>query len=834
KPTLGIRVRATDAGGLSLERALVINVIDQNDTPSDIVLTPSSILENNAAGAIVGTFFTTDEDAADNHVYSLVNGFGSTDNSRFTIDGPDLRVNDSLDFETKSNYSIRVRSSDPLGASFEKVINVSVVNQNESPTDILLSANSLNENLASGTTVGVLTTVDQDLGETFAYSLVPQPGSSDHTAFTTVGNSLRTTRPLNFEEQSVYNIVIRSTDSGGNSTAKHFSVLVNNLEEAPINLELSNSTISENFPPGSFIGLLSAIDPDLAGPVSFALVPDALDNGLFQISGTQLLSNAIFNFENRSSFQVRVRATDVAGQNVFRDFAISVVDVNEVPTQVILSSTEIAENATNLLVATLSTDDPDLNEQTAFALVSGTGSADNGAFNIVGNQLFARSAFDFETKSLYNIRIRATDSGNNQATNAFAIRVLDRNDAPTGAVLTPSSLPENAGSNRVVGTLVALDQDANDTFNYSFATPTSEFVLVGNQLVAAQSFDFETLASYTPSIVVRDAAGASITVPVNVQVTDVNERPTNILMSNQSVDENLAPGALVGLLNAVDVDANETAVYSLVPGSGGFNNASFRINGNRLETNARFNFEKQDLYSVRVRATDKGGLFFEKAFIVTINNVAEFPPFATNDAYLTSFGRPISMNVLANDSGLGADLDPTTVRIVTQPTQGIATPLPDGTILFTHNVASSQTNVVMQYEVQDINQMVSNVGTVTVSFYSAFQNQSNSLDVNADGVTSPLDVLLIVDYINSHPGGSQLPLNSPDVPPFVDVDGDGFSTPLDVLRVVNAINQAPGAGEGEAASPGESIGNLDAAFADMDWGLSDAESDPIVRRNRRR
>ena len=774
---------------------------------------------------------TSDEDLLDNHIYTLVNGFGSTDNASFTIDGPDLRVNSSLDFETKSNYSIRVRSADPQGASFEKVLNVLVINRNETPTNILLSSNALNENLASGTALGTLSTIDQDLGDSFIYSIVPQAGSTDHTAFTTVGNTLRTTRSLDFEEQAIYNILVRSTDTGGNATTKSFSIFVNNLEEAPINLEISNATLLEKLPPGSFIGLLSAFDPDLAGPVEFSLVPNALDNGLFQVSGTQLLSNAIFNFESKSTYQVRIRATDVAGQNVFRDFTIRIVDVNEIPTQVILSSNQIAENSTNLLVAILTTDDPDTNEQTVYQLVSGTGSTDNNAFVIVGNQLRAKSAFDFETKNAYNVRIQATDSGNNQATNAFVIQVLDANDAPTGVTLTPASLPENAGSNRVVGILKAVDQDANDTFSYAFATPTTDFVIVGGQLIATGSFDFETLSNYTPSIVASDAAGATVTVPVNVQVTDVNERPTNVLISDQAVNENLAPGALVGLLSAPDVDANETATYSLVTGSGGFNNASFRINGNRLETNARFNFEKQDLFSVRVRATDKGGLFFEKAIIVTINNVAEFPPFATNDAFTTSFGRPISMNVLANDSGLGADLDPTTVRIVTPPTQGSATALPDGRILFTHNVADRNAQVVLQYEVQDINQMVSNIGTVAISFYSAFQNQGNPLDVNADGLISPLDALATVDYINANPGQSQLPLNRPDVPPFVDVDGDGFATPLDVLKVVNTINQTPGAGEGEDAAETNAI---DSVFAQGDFGFDALETPPIARRNRRR
>ena len=105
------------------------------------------------------------------------------------------------------------------------------------------------------------------------------------------------------------------------------------------------------------------------------------------------------------------------------------------------------------------------------------------------------------------------------------------------------------------------------------------------------------------------------------------------------------------------------------------------------------------------------------------------------------------------------------------------------------------------------------------------------MDVNADGLISPLDVLSTVDYINANPGQSQLPLNRPDVPPFVDVDGDGFATPLDVLRVVNSINQAPGAGEGEDSSEN---GSIDAVFAQGDFGFDGLETDPIARRNRRR
>ena len=128
--------------------------------------------------------------------------------------------------------------------------------------------------------------------------------------------------------------------------------------------------------------------------------------------------------------------------------------------------------------------------------------------------------------------------------------------------------------------------------------------------------------------------------------------------------------------------------------------------------------------------------------------------------------------------------------------------------------------------------MTSNLGNVVITFYSAFQNQVNNLDVDGDTLITPLDPLAIVNYINAHPGNGQLPLNSPDVPPFVDVDGDGFSTPLDVLFVVNKLNSnaTGGGGEGEgiapsaiaASTPPVSSTAADSVFASYGWSDDDS------------
>jgi hypothetical protein len=93
---------------------------------------------------------------------------------------------------------------------------------------------------------------------------------------------------------------------------------------------------------------------------------------------------------------------------------------------------------------------------------------------------------------------------------------------------------------------------------------------------------------------------------------------------------------------------------------------------------------------------------------------------------------------------------------------------------------------------------------------SDWHNTAISEDVNKDGFVTPIDALLVINYIgvNVGPGkllpDGQLPPRSPadiGIPPLVDVNDDGFVAPIDALRVVNFINL--GDGEGEAEGEGE-------------------------------
>jgi len=105
-----------------------------NFAPTDITLSANTIAENNAVNAEVGTLSTTDSDVGDSSIYTLVSGTGDADNASFNINGASLRAGVAFDFETKSSYSVRVRTTDSANNTFEKVFTITVTDVVEGTT----------------------------------------------------------------------------------------------------------------------------------------------------------------------------------------------------------------------------------------------------------------------------------------------------------------------------------------------------------------------------------------------------------------------------------------------------------------------------------------------------------------------------------------------------------------------------------------------------------------------------------------------------------------------------------------------------------------------------
>ena len=120
---------------------------------------------------------------------------------------------------------------------------------------------------------------------------------------------------------------VTASNSGGSTTAT-VSLIFNT---APTGMALVPATVAENSPLGTTVGTLSTTDADAGDTFTYAFVPGvgSLTNSLFTISGSTLKTAAVFDFETRASYTVRIRVTDAGGLTYERPFSILVLDVNE-------------------------------------------------------------------------------------------------------------------------------------------------------------------------------------------------------------------------------------------------------------------------------------------------------------------------------------------------------------------------------------------------------------------------------------------------------------------------------------------------------------------------
>lgn len=184
---------------------------------------------------------------------------------------------------------------------------------------------------------------------------------------------------------------------------------------------------------------------------------------------------------------------------------------------------------------------------------------------------------------------------------------------------------------------------------FSVVSPTGSVVLAPGQS-SQVTIAYSPTAQGTATQKVRfQTTEGTIKRSVSGTGTPPNNPPTDIVLSGASVPENQPPGTTVGTLSTIDPDADDTFTYTLVSGTGSGDNSSFKVIGNRLQTAVSFNYEARNRYSIRIRVTDQGGLWYEKAFMIFVSDVAE-PPITPNNISPTNgaTNQPLKLTLQAS------------------------------------------------------------------------------------------------------------------------------------------------------------------------------------------
>ncbi|MGD1893684.1 MAG: FG-GAP-like repeat-containing protein [Cyclobacteriaceae bacterium] len=529
---------------------------------------------------------------------------------------------------------------------------------NQAPIDITLSNNEVEENQGEGTLVGKLLTEDTDDSEGFSYTLAEGEGDEDNSAFQIVNtNELVTNISFDFEEKQQYSIRVQTTDPKSKSFQKALTIAIldvdENTNQAPTAIALSSTSVDENQDTGTEVGILSTTDEDEGDTHEYRLVEgeDSGDNELFFIKEDRLLTLEVFDFEEQEDYSVRIETEDQDGAKFARAFTITINDLEEptnaVPTDILLSDQELLENVLpGTLVGTLSTVDADEDDEHTYALVDGEGDTGNEQFTIQDNRLLTLVSFDYETQPETSVRVRVNDEQGGTFEKSFTITIKDiaddENQPPVSLTLSGNNVDENQPSGTVVGTFSADDIN-DDNLTYTLvagngSTHNISFIIDGNQLQTAESFDYELRKRYSIRVQADDGRGGTVAEQFWIEVNDLddalNSTPTAIRLSNQRIEENQAAGTIVGEFSTQDRDEDDQHTYTLVTGTRPNDNDQFYIQDNQLLSDAEFDYEEDQSFVVRVQTDDGKGGTFATSFLIEVLDVEE------NIAPLT--GNPLS------------------------------------------------------------------------------------------------------------------------------------------------------------------------------------------------
>lgn len=620
-----LRLRATDAGGLFHEQAILIELTDDTEAPTAISLSTPSVNENSSITKPVSDLRADDPDAGEQHTFSLVSGDGDEHNQLVTIVGSKLWLTEELNYEERSTLNIRVRATDENGLHLDQALTLTVNDVNESPTDIQLSATGFNAPGAAGSAIATISTLDPDRNERFSYSLTRGEGDTDNDLFRINGDQLQVRKQLPDSRQSL-SIRIRSVDRYGKSIDRSLSLDIN---LAPTAISLSSLHFDENLPAGSRVAILSAADANAADTVTYELVSGDgdTDNDSFSVDGTDLRINRSPDYEKKTSYAIRLRGTDPGGLVIEENFELKVNDQEEL-TQLIPSSTSFQENlAAGSVVASLSTSHPDSSLQFTLTFASGDGDTDNQVFDLIGNQLRIKAAPDHEQQASYFIRLRATDQFGGYTEHELILNTIDLNERPTNVRLSSEVINVGSRAGDSVATLSAIDPDEDDQLTYALADGSGAadngmFSIAGDHLLLKS--DFNTAEKSLYSIRVRAIDKGNLTVTKTITL-NANHAPTDIQISASAILENLASGEEIGKLVSIDKNSKDEHIFSLSPGNGDTDNSFFMIEGNRLLLNETADYEYKPVYSVRIKALDPYGLLVEEELSIEVLNELETP-----------------------------------------------------------------------------------------------------------------------------------------------------------------------------------------------------------------
>ena len=486
--------------------------------------------------------------------------------------------------------------------------------------------------------------------------------------------------PQSAQADNDYEVIVQVSD-GRDVDQQTLTIRVANVNEAPDDVTVTSSTVTENAINGTLVGRAAGLDPDAGAVLSYSFAPGGNAGGRFAIDGSTgditVLRGDLIDFEASQNQLVIVRVTDQAGLSFDRPVVLTITDANDPP--VIASNggggsaaIAVAENLTAVTIVTAT--DTDIGSVLTYSIVGGVDAAQftinaaTGSLHFIGGRDF-ETPLDTNGDNIYQVVVQASDGLGGVDTQTLSVSVVNGNEIPDTLTLSNTSIAENSANGASVGFAVGTDPDPGAVLSYSFVAGgdaagrfTIDAATGEVTVVDGTRLDFENNPSHVIIVRVTDQGGLSLDRAFTINVTNVNEAP--VITANGG-----GPAAMLSVTEGLAAFATMTAtdpegiapIFSI---AGGADAARFAINAvtGALSFVTPPDFESpgdadlDNVYDIVVQVSD-GALVDTQSLSITVTNQNE-PPVITSNGGGNSVTIAINESQTSITTVMASDPDP--------------------------------------------------------------------------------------------------------------------------------------------------------------------------------
>ena len=558
-----------------IEKELTINVTDNNSLPVVTSNQTFTIAENANNGTAVsgnsGAIAATDD--------------VDSSSIAFSISGTDLAVTSggvisfvtAPDYETTTSYTLTVKVSDGSVFSATKTITINVTDINDLAPVVVDSSFSINENVASGTSVGTPRATDGDgSSTTFSGWTITSGNAAGKFAINSSTGAITTAASVNHEETSSYALGVTVSDGTNTSSAGTINIAIDDLNEKPV-ATAQNITVSEDA--SDVVITLASSDPDADVISTYTITSISTDGTLKQSDDSGISSNNTNvtssakqikftpdeNFYGTITYNFTVTDPGSLTSEIV-SVTITVPNTDDAPTVANApSDVTVNEDADNTVIdlSNVINDVDNDNTNISFSLVS------KGDESIVSSSLSGKTlTLDFQDNKNTGdgnmaIIYRASSNGLT-VDDTIVVTVNPVDDGPTVANLIDDiAVSEDASNSTIDLSLVFTDIDNNDSDITPSVLSNNNSALITTSISGKTlTLNFQNNQNGTAELVIRGTSnGKTADDTFQIIVNAVDDAPTVAnAPSDVTVNED-ADNTVIDLSNVInDIDNENTSI----------------------------------------------------------------------------------------------------------------------------------------------------------------------------------------------------------------------------------------------------------------------------------